>query len=86
MIRKYHNHKLQTNPCLVSKLTDIAVNYGLAIRSLLTILTQFLLFLQIFWAGPMGGAIVAAILYKLVFNPYRGELSVEDASRKLCKN
>ena len=44
-----------------------------------------LLFLQIFWAGPMGGAIVAAILYKLVFNPYRGELSVEEASRKLCK-
>ncbi|CAG5123908.1 unnamed protein product, partial [Candidula unifasciata] len=37
----------------------------------------------IYWVGPVAGGVLSAIVYKLIINPYRGVLNVEEAINKL---
>nr|AOS89753.1 aquaporin [Helix pomatia] len=37
----------------------------------------------IYWVGPIAGGVLSALVYKLIINPYRGVLNVEEAINKL---
>ncbi|CAG5133918.1 unnamed protein product, partial [Candidula unifasciata] len=37
----------------------------------------------IYWVGPIAGGVVSAAIYKLILNPYRGIINMEDAVCRL---
>ncbi|XP_025089604.1 aquaporin AQPAe.a-like [Pomacea canaliculata] len=40
----------------------------------------------VYWIGPILGGVLAAAVYKLIINPYRGAPSMEDAVQKMLQN
>lgn len=41
--------------------------------------------MQIYWVGPIAGGVLSAIVYKVVINPYRGVLNMDEAISKLSE-
>lgn len=42
-------------------------------------------FFQVYWIAPIVGGIVATVLYKFLFSPFRGGVPMETAVNELCK-
>ena len=41
--------------------------------------------LQVYWVGPIIGGVMASIMYKFLFNPFRGGLSADEAIQQMRK-
>ncbi|XP_060598108.1 aquaporin-4-like [Ruditapes philippinarum] len=50
------------------------------------VISKYFKDLWVYWVGPIAGGIVAAVVYKFVFNPYRKHVSYKWAAKELMND
>lgn len=41
--------------------------------------------LQVYWIAPILGGVIAAVLYKFLFSPFRNAIPIDEAVNELCE-